>query len=1292
VGALLAGTTIANRFHLGHLAGEGGMGAVYRAVDQTTGATVALKVMLDAASDAIERFVREASVLAALDHPSVVRHVAHGRIETGAPFLAMEWLEGEDLAQRLARGPLGPDDSLSVISRIAEALGAVHEHGVVHRDIKPSNIFLRDGDPRQPVLLDFGIARRADATRGLTGTGNVIGTPQYMAPEQVRGEREIGPAADVFALGCVLFECLAGRPAFVGEHAMAVLAKILLEDPPPLRAAPRGLDAAMRAMLHKTASLRPQNGREVVERIARLENAQPEVASNPRGTSLTARERRLINVVLARDPAGDNDRTMTPGDVEAHREQLRREVEALGGQLAPIGTANLVVTVNPAAAAVDQAASAARCAHVLARALPDARVALAMGWAEVEPIPFGEVIDRAAALLAEARPSAIRVDDVSASLLELRFELLETNGVRTLGAERTSTEAPRTLLGRPTPCVGRDRELSVLMGLLGEAASDHVARVALVTANPGVGKSRLRHELAARIAREQPDAAVVVARAEAFRSNASLDMIGQLIRDAAGVREGEKHARARLIARTHDVRAPGYEPGEIAALLGEIASIPFADSASPRLMQARRDNRVIGELMLSAWLAWLGSELQKRPIVLVLEDLHWADPQTIRYIDVALREHAERPLMVLALARPEVRERFPKLWAERSVQEMALPPLNPRAAERLVRGVLPSADDAAIERIVKQAEGNALYLEEMIRAAASGQVVESADTVVAMMQARLQSLEPHARRILRAASVFGESFLVAGVTALAGEDVTRLLSELVEREVLVTERNDAEQLSFRHALLREAAYASLTPEDRQRAHALAAQWLRARGVTDAIVLANHYDLGGDRAEAARAFAEAARQALLKNDFEAAISRADAALARTDEQVVRAAALAARGKAFACIGRHADAHVDLDEALRLGPEMSPAQRTELLEHLWFVGIFRQDVALMRRAGTEAAALARAIDRPALAAEANIALAIADHLEGNCTSAVARFRTSFREVRERPSVVIGLASIILYHAGVYAEAEEVTRKMARVAEDLGDASTQVILESNLGLTLSGLGRYEDADDSFERSCKLAQRFGLTTLLARSVSTSAGYRIDVYDYDEAERRANHAREVGRAIEFATPRVSAAIDLAAIAVRRGELDRALSILSEVREAINHGPGFHGWIWRGRVAVIYAEIFAARGDWQTALWIAQSSIHGFEAVARVKYRLHAEQLAVRALTALGRADEALALARASLTRTREYPNPAIALRAAAAYLDISRDEGVRSELVAAADRVERALPSETAKAAFRRGAPLGRV
>src|SRR5580692_5208028 len=156
------GDVVADRFEILGTAGAGGMGVVYRASDRRTSETVALKVLHPGRYGSGERFSREAVALAALRHPGIVRHVAHGATDDGAPYLVMEWLDGLDLGHRLGQGPLEVVEAVVLARRVAESLGVAHAQGIVHRDVKPRNLFLVGGDVRDVRLLDFGLVRMAD--------------------------------------------------------------------------------------------------------------------------------------------------------------------------------------------------------------------------------------------------------------------------------------------------------------------------------------------------------------------------------------------------------------------------------------------------------------------------------------------------------------------------------------------------------------------------------------------------------------------------------------------------------------------------------------------------------------------------------------------------------------------------------------------------------------------------------------------------------------------------------------------------------------------------------------------------------------------------------------------------------------------------------------------------------------------------------------------------------------------------------------------------------------------------
>jgi eukaryotic-like serine/threonine-protein kinase len=224
---------LGGRYQLVERIGAGGMGEVWRATDQVLGRTVAVKLMLPSLLDDAgfeRRFLFEARAMASLRHPGVVA-IHDYRSDAEGAFLVMEFVEGEPLAWTLRRlGRLNPVDTMNLVAQAADALAAAHAQGIVHRDVKPGNLLIRTGGSL--VLTDFGIARAA-ATTALTAQGEVLGTPSYLAPEQVLG-RPATPVSDLYALGVVAYECLSGRRPFEADNPFGTAMKRLQEPPPPL--------------------------------------------------------------------------------------------------------------------------------------------------------------------------------------------------------------------------------------------------------------------------------------------------------------------------------------------------------------------------------------------------------------------------------------------------------------------------------------------------------------------------------------------------------------------------------------------------------------------------------------------------------------------------------------------------------------------------------------------------------------------------------------------------------------------------------------------------------------------------------------------------------------------------------------------------------------------------------------------------------------------------------------------------------------------------------------------------
>ncbi|KFE64610.1 serine/threonine-protein kinase [Hyalangium minutum] len=900
---LAPGRLLAGRFLLESLAGRGGMGSVYRAKDTQTGQTVALKLLHPMQSaDGLQRFSREAELLAELRHPSIVSHVAHGFLEQGHPFLAMEWLEGEDLANRLGRQPLSLSETLTLMRHAADALATAHRHGIVHRDLKPSNLFLRHGRPEEVVLLDFGLARRTVPSQALTGSHVVLGTPGYMAPEQASGQGETTPSADIFSLGCVLYECLTGQPPFSAPHFAAVLAKILFTPPTPLRSVRTELPEVFQTLVDRMLAKDPHQRipdapslmplLPTVDELPELEGVAPTQVA--RVDSPMAAEQQLVSILLAAPPVVAEPGPEAMVQRRSLRDSLRAVLTPHRAQVELMADGSLVLTLLAGRhGATDQASLAARCALSLKERWPEVTAVLVTGRGVISAhLPVGEAMDRAGQLLHRfGHPTAsphVVLDEVTAGLLGPGFQLERAStDTFLLQSEHLTADASRPLLGKPTPCVGREQELALLELALSTCIEDSTAQALLVVAPPGTGKSRLRHEFLRRVSRREQPVLLLQGRGDPMNVSGCMCMVGQLLQQLCGMEPGEPAETRRQKLRERVAKyLPEREVPEVAALLGEICSAPFPEETYSQLRELRRDPAQMNAAVGGAIITWLRAESQHSPVLLVLEDLHWGDALTVQWVDRLLRELADCPLLVLALARPEIKELFPGLWSQR-LQEVALRSLSRKAGAQLIRDVLGSGvEEAVVDRLLEQSAGNALFLEELIRMVAEGRGDTPPGTVLAMLQSRILRLEPEARQALLAASFLGRTFWTGAVRALRNAQETpgtleHWLERLVAMEIIESQPDRTfageKAYRFRHALMRDAAYALVPEAHKATGHRLAGEWLEQGGETDPRVLADHAYLGQQPERAVRFYIQAADQRLERGDARSALQCVEAAL-------------------------------------------------------------------------------------------------------------------------------------------------------------------------------------------------------------------------------------------------------------------------------------------------------------------------------------------------------------------------------------------------------------------------------
>ena len=367
------------RFQVEALVGSGGMGMVFRGRDLLDGQAVALKVLRRQGHNATERLLREAEALAALSHPAIVRYVAHGMTLQGEPYLAMEWLDGETLADRLARGAIGSVAAARLGRRVLLALAVAHAHGIVHRDIKPSNVFLPEADLGQAKLLDFGIARRTQDDWPVTRPGTALGTAMYVAPEQARDGDAVDGRADIFSLGCVLYECATGEPPRRQvSHAGGTPACYELDPAGQCWAVAQPLREVLARMLALEPAKRPGNAEELSAELASV--ADTLVANGQsaerRRESLSGDEQRVVAVVMVSGMRREN------GD-DAKEAALQELLAEHGAQADHISTGTMKIAFTSQGTPQDHATQAARCALHLKAALPDASLGISTSRADI---------------------------------------------------------------------------------------------------------------------------------------------------------------------------------------------------------------------------------------------------------------------------------------------------------------------------------------------------------------------------------------------------------------------------------------------------------------------------------------------------------------------------------------------------------------------------------------------------------------------------------------------------------------------------------------------------------------------------------------------------------------------------------------------------------------------------------------------------------------------------------------------------------------------------------------------
>jgi serine/threonine protein kinase/tetratricopeptide (TPR) repeat protein len=1116
------GDVIDGRFKVEAAVGHGGMGRVFRGIDRRDGRKVAIKVLQSASVENALRFEREVQILSKLAHDTIVEYRGHGVSKDGEAYLAMEWLDGEDLFDALEKAPLSVENTVQLGVRVSQALALSHAHGIVHRDIKPANIFLVEGDVKRLKVLDFGIARvddmfgQSSSQAQLTHAGMIIGTVGYLSPEQARGA-ELTPRTDLFSLGAVLYVCLTQTPAFDGPSPLAVLAKIVADPVARVRdlvpGVPSLLDALIAKLLEKDPAARPPSAREVLmslrELVGVVMTSSPPTAKR---AVLSDNERRLVGVVLA-GSRGLSEGTTVSADVSSLRERLDPLAAQHGAKIEVLADRSVLATLEIAGDLKSRVAQAARLSLRMRQILPGYPVVLTTGRVTARgAMPVGQAIDWASTQLDHAPREAIRTDRATARLLAGRFLVTEDQLGAIVHAEQTASSSA-DLGGRMGRCVGRDRELDDLVRVYDECTSTSSPRVAMIAGDQGLGKSRVLFEFLVRLSKRDERPLVMRGAGDGLSAGAPYAMLGQAIRDACGIdKRASAGANWDRIASTIARAVPEEEARSVAAFIAALAGVETGTD-DPELERVRGDAQELGGRMRSAFARWIEAEATKRPVIVALEDAHNGDRPTFDLLEHTLRTVETGRVFVVATARTEIGENLPELFAGPRSSIVALGPLARQACVELAREALGSAaDPELLQTIASRSAGNARFLEELIRAAARGQRDTLPDTIAGTVEAEITALGQAVRRAVRAASVFGQSFTVQGVAALLDEPpdvVGSYLQTLVKAEIATRADGADGGYAFRHALLREVAYEMLTAEDRAEAHRRAASWLESIGTPPSLVLAEHYERSGDREHAVHALLHVAHEALAGNDFSHTISYAERAIGLGARGGIAAMLRLHAAEAQTWSGRPAAA---MELALGALDGLPPGSAewcqaasvlTEAAANVGRRDVAEEWAAKLRHAawstdrghegdGAPIRALARSAAALVLAGSAELGRAVLDEVEyalvnGGGADLVAAAHYHFgranvfalrgdhalsvgeysraAELYQRAayfrfeSVVRANIGYALIELGAYEEGVTVLSEVLKNAETLGIPFTEALARHNLGIALALTGRVQD-----------------------------------------------------------------------------------------------------------------------------------------------------------------------------------------------------------------------------------------
>jgi len=890
---------------------------------------------------------------------------------------------------------------------------------------------------------------------------------------------------------------------------------------------------------------------------------------------------------------------------------------------------------------------------------------------------------------------------------EGRREESDEPGAATLGASRSSgvLPPPPLLAGGTHEAVrltGREEEIALL-----RSSWDRTVRgqqqIAVVTGEPGVGKTRLVVDFARSIARH---ATVLVGRCDREALVAYAPWVAIL---HWMIRTTPAEALRRLLA--------GIEAGsELAQIVPEITTRIHIGEAPGSAMPDGRRYR-----LFEAASQLLAATSRGAPILLVIDDLHWADRGSLLLLRHVIRSTRDAAIYFLITHRNDVpewssefRDLVESLRREHTPTRIALHRLSDDDVRHMIEEWMGRDSPLSLTRLVAtHTEGNPLFVVEMLKHLdETGELtlrqewhgpITLADVglpegIRQLIGRRLERLGLTTQRLLTIAAVMGREFRLSVIEALVdvGEDaVLDAMDEALTANVVTEEAGAPGNFSFTHTLIREALYTSITAARRVRLHHRIATVLEHQlSPFESVVVELAYHFGqaavyksADKAVeyAARAGDHAATTLAFENAahwYDVALRAMDFVASNTDATAQRFELHVKRGRSFFAVGQWAPAKNAFEAAASLLDPAEQEKRAEMLVRLAETAFWLMDVPAIRTFAGEAQVLADAIGRDDLWADAQAWMASAMVSDGDVLAAIRMDHEALARAGGIRSFGLARTPLTLYWAGLAEEAIQRGLQGVETARASEDPSFLLYALQHLGLSLTGGGRFDEALRVFDEARAFGRRCGALPLLARATSMSVAPLLNLGDLKGAMARAFDARELAHRIGFEPPLVSAGIDLLMIFARQQDPGRAETLLDESAQAVQKASGWHAWKWDMRLSQARAELACARGAWGEAVQAATHVIDQSRSRHRPKYEALGLVTRARAARRLG-ARSAVKDARAAVHAGRRLADPAVLLDCLIELLELEGTDALLDEARQTAQKIVRAVSDETLRSAF---------